>query len=144
MKRPSMDCTKSWTIRSTVLFCWCLRILDVIQLFMSWRQLMSDYFLYFLVLLWKTKKKNRGAVRKTGSQADRLSREQRPLRRCVTQVLNKATCQTDVCKEKKKKNTLKSPQLDGTHILRRTRTNFSFFFKARLDMIERQSCCISP
>lgn len=38
---------------------------------------------------------------KRSSQMDKLSKEQRPLRRCVAQMLNKATCQTDVGKKKK-------------------------------------------
>lgn len=48
------------------------------------------------------KKKNRAAVRQRSSETGKLSGEQRPLRRCVAQVLNKATCQTAVCKKKRK------------------------------------------
>lgn len=56
---------------------------------------------FFFVYHNNTKKKHRGAVRKRSRQTDTLSREQRPLRQCVAQVLNKATCQTAVCKKKK-------------------------------------------
>lgn len=98
---------RSWTPQLWVLFCCCwIRACWMSSSFLchgsSWWVIILLLFC-FLLLLWKTNKKNWGAVRKRCSQTDKLSREQRPLRRCVAQVLNKATCQTAVCKKKKKK-----------------------------------------
>lgn len=82
-------------------------------------------------------------------QPDRQSeqgKKRRPLRRCVAQVLNKATCQTAVCNEK----TLRSPKPDCTHNIHtqnmyaHTQAFSVFFFKTRLDIVERQAFCISP
>lgn len=54
-------------------------------------------------------------------QTDEPSREQRPLRWRVAQLLNKATCQTAVSQEKKQ--TLRSPKPDNTQTETHTLTS---------------------
>lgn len=47
-------------------------------------------------------------------------------------------------KEEKKNNNFRSLELDGTHMQNAHHTHVSLFFKARLELIERQACFFSP